>query len=78
MGKHVFINERKNIVFVNNKTKMIEFKKILKPFEDMYHQFYLCQHCGHTYNDKTDLRVTNPNNAFIKAKNTALSPRLGS
>ena len=35
-----------------------EFEK----FKDMYHKYYLCNHCGHTYNDSKDIRVTLVNN----------------
>ena len=40
-----------------------------KEFFDDYHDYYLCQHCGRTYNDPTDGRVTKVYRAMKLANN---------
>lgn len=58
MRRQVFVNEETNMVYNRAKKKEQAFKEIAEPFFDMYHDYYLCHHCGKTYNDKTDPRIT--------------------
>ena len=30
----------------------------MENFDDEYHNYYMCEHCGKTYNKKYDPRVT--------------------
>lgn len=58
MQRQVFVNEQENIVFTSKKIKDREHGKMLDAFQNQYHQYYLCCHCGRTYNDISDGRVT--------------------
>jgi len=62
MKQQVFINQKENTVYSTKKIKYKVFSGDFEKFKDLYHQYYLCFHCGHTYNDKKDVRVTLVNN----------------
>lgn len=58
MNKEVFVNEKENTVFNHEYLKQAEFNKINEKFFDAYHLYYKCCHCGKTYNQPQDNRVT--------------------
>ena len=58
MRRQVFVNEETNMVYNRAKKKEQAFKEMAVPFFDMYHEYNLCLHCGKTYNDKEDARIT--------------------
>lgn len=58
MNKEVFVNEKENTVFNHDYLKQAEFSKINDKFFDAYHLYYQCCHCGKTYNEPLDNRVT--------------------
>jgi len=58
MNKEVFINEKDIVTFTSDKVRLREHKKTCAEFFDQYHLYYLCKHCGKTYNDPSDGRVT--------------------
>jgi transposase-like protein len=54
----VFVNENKDCTYNSSDKKLREVLKINEDFGNHYHKFYQCQHCGRTYNNASDKRVT--------------------
>lgn len=73
MKQQVFINQKENTVYSTDKIKYKVFSGDFEKFKDLYHQYYLCFHCGHTYNDKKDVRVTLVNNLKKQFQSAASS-----
>ena len=68
MAKQVFINENKDFIF-NKHRKKKEIQRMWEDFGDKYHKMFACQHCGNTYNDASDKRVTTVFRHIEKVRN---------
>jgi len=58
MSREVIINESLQKILNNEKVKKLEFEALMDEFNNDYHKYYMCAHCGKTYNKKDDRRVT--------------------
>jgi len=58
MSREVIINESLQKILNNEKVKKLEFGALMDEFNNDYHKYYMCAHCGKTYNKKDDRRVT--------------------
>lgn len=58
MSREVIINESLQKILNNDTVKLKEFHRMMEAFDDEYHKYYMCEHCGRTYNKKDDRRVT--------------------